>query len=115
MTDDAAHDPDTGPDYRFTLANERTYLAYVRTALAMLVAGAALLHVDDLLGSTGQTRGLAIMLMAFGVAITAAGYLRWRSNDARIRAGRSLALSWIPLLVTVAVAGLGTVAILFAF
>lgn len=115
MTDDTAHDPDTGPDYRFTLANERTYLAYVRTALAMLVAGAALLHLDDLLGTTGQTRGLGMVLMVVGVGITAAGYVRWRSNDARIRAGKGLALSWIPLLVTIGVAGLGTVAILFAF
>jgi putative membrane protein len=33
----------TEPDYRFTLANERTFLAWIRTALALL-AGGVLLH-----------------------------------------------------------------------
>ena len=27
------------PDYRFTLANERTYLAYLRTSLACYAGG----------------------------------------------------------------------------
>jgi len=33
--------PDDEPDYRMSLAAERTYLAYVRTALALLAAGVA--------------------------------------------------------------------------
>jgi putative membrane protein len=36
---EADHGPDT--DYRFSLANERTYLAWVRTALALLAGGVA--------------------------------------------------------------------------
>jgi putative membrane protein len=34
-----ADEPD--PDYRFSLANERTFLAWVRTALALLAGGVA--------------------------------------------------------------------------
>ena len=37
------HEQGEEPDYRFSLANERTFLAWVRTALAIL-AGAILLH-----------------------------------------------------------------------
>ena len=35
------------PDYRFTLANERTFLSYVRTALAFFAAGTAILSFFD--------------------------------------------------------------------
>jgi len=36
------------PDPRFTLANERTLLAWLRTALALVVAGVALVALSDL-------------------------------------------------------------------
>lgn len=34
-------EPGTEPDYRFTLANERTFLAWIRTALALIAGGVA--------------------------------------------------------------------------
>src|SRR3954470_20484811 len=52
----------TRPDHRFSLANERTFLAWVRTSLAMLAGGVALDAVD-LNGSpsppTGPAGGLS--------------------------------------------------------
>ena len=33
------------PDYRFTLANERTFLAWIRTALALIAGGVALVQL----------------------------------------------------------------------
>jgi hypothetical protein len=38
------HDPagdEQEPDYRFTFANERTFLAWIRTALALIAGGVA--------------------------------------------------------------------------
>jgi len=40
--------PDDQPDYRFTLANERTFLAWIRTALALLAAGVAVVQLTGL-------------------------------------------------------------------
>jgi putative membrane protein len=33
------------PDYRFTLANERTFLAWIRTSLALLAGGVAVVQL----------------------------------------------------------------------
>ena len=37
------------PDYRFSLANERTFLAWIRTALGFLAAGVALISSPPIL------------------------------------------------------------------
>ena len=76
-------------DYRFLLANERTFLAYLRTALALQVAGLGVLQfltqaqhwVRDLLG---------FALIAVGSYVGAAGYRRCRRAEEDIRAGREL-------------------------
>ena len=49
----------TGPDYRFSLANERIYLAYVRASVAFFVAGTAVLgYLEQVLGS----RALSVVI-----------------------------------------------------
>ncbi|MEU1021518.1 DUF202 domain-containing protein, partial [Streptomyces sp. NPDC005904] len=54
------------PDYRFSLANERTFLAWLRTALALIGGGFA---VDQFLPDLrrGWRIGLALALLAAGV------------------------------------------------
>lgn len=102
-------------DYRFTLANERTYLAYVRTALALLVAGVALLHAETFLGPSSQTRPVGVVLMTVGIVVTGAGYFRWRSNERRIAAGQPLAPTWIPVVLAVTLVALGLLSAVLAF
>jgi len=46
------------PDYRFSLANERTYLAWIRTALGFLAAGVGL----DQLAPDFATPGVSVCL-----------------------------------------------------
>jgi putative membrane protein len=78
------------PDYRYSLANERTFLAWIRTALAIL-AGAILLHQV-------QTGIHPIRLSAIGsgcvavisAAISMGAYHRWRSNEIAMRHEKSL-------------------------
>ncbi|MGH3423919.1 MAG: YidH family protein [Nocardioidaceae bacterium] len=101
-------------DHRFVLANERTYLAYVRTALAMLAAGAALFHVDDLLGSRQATQAVGALVMVAGALTSGAGYLRWRQNDRQIHDDRPLHKTWIPLFLGLAITLLGIVAVVLA-
>ena len=72
-------------DIRFLLANERTLLAWIRTALTMEAGGVALAHFvsDSVLGfATGIT---AIVM---GAVLAVIGYRRFRAADVAIRAGR---------------------------
>ena len=81
--------PDDGVDYRFLLANERTFLAYVRTALALQVAGLAVLQF--LAHGHGALRTfLGLALVVVGSYVGLAGYRRFRDNDRSIRAGAEM-------------------------
>lgn len=76
-------------DYRFLLANERTYLAYVRTALSLQVAGLGVLQF--LTHSHGALRyGLGLALVAAGSFLGSSGYRRSRRNEQAMRAGEDL-------------------------
>jgi len=89
-------------DYRFLLANERTFLAYVRTALSLHIAGLGVLQFltnqqqwsRELLGGA---------LIVTGSFLGGTGYLRFRSNERTIRAGGEMATSRTPLVVTLGV------------
>lgn len=87
------------PDYRFSLANERTFLAWIRTALAIL-AGGVLLH--QFAGHIGQRNLLvdaAIALSVLGAVIAGGAYFRWKTNEIAMRNAGPLPLSiGIPLL-----------------
>ena len=94
MTDESRFPPrvfGTGedPDARFSLANERTFLAWTRTALALL-AGAVAVHapVIDLDGWV-QTVASLWLLVAAGVAIGQAWW-RWRATERALRMGLPL-------------------------
>lgn len=95
--------PDPEPaDYRFLLANERTFLAYVRTALALQIGGLGVLQFLTE-GNQGVRQTLGLVLILVGSAVGGIGYRRFRSNEAAIRAGEELASSVVPAVVTVAV------------
>jgi putative membrane protein len=77
------------PDYRFTFANERTFLAWIRTSLALLAAGVAL-DVVDLSISAAVQRGLAALLVALGGVSAVLASLRWAMAERAMRRGRPL-------------------------
>lgn len=89
-------------DYRFLLANERTFLAYVRTALSLQVAGLAVLQFLTE-GNSGLRIGLGLVLVGIGSYVALAGYLRFRANERSIRAGLEMhaARSTTPLAAAV--------------
>ncbi|WP_185996591.1 YidH family protein [Nocardioides campestrisoli] len=87
------------PDYRFSFANERTFLAWIRTALALLAAGVALDVVDLPLGDNLQT-GLALALIVLGLFCTAAAWLRWAFAERAMRGRRPLPSFGLALPVT---------------
>lgn len=77
------------PDYRFSFANERTYLAWIRTSLALLAAGVALDVVDLSIPSAAQ-RVLAVLLVGLGMVSAAVAWARWAMAERAMRRGEPL-------------------------
>lgn len=102
------------PDYRFSFANERTFLAWIRTSLALLVAAVAL-DVVDLSVSDEVQRGLAALLVCLGLISAVAAWFRWAAAERAIRNGAplpSLGFSVI-LVLGLVVAGVVTLTLEF--
>lgn len=89
----------TDPDYRFSLANERTFLAWVRTALGILAGALVLRQFGGELMPGELGRWGSVGVAALASALGAAAYLRWKRNEIAMRHARSLPHSWLlPLL-----------------
>lgn len=88
------------PDPRFTLANERTFLAWVRTTLAML-AGAVALHSLGIPTSDWLRDGLVVTLALFGGLMSALAFWRWTRVERAMRLGEPLPRFGLGLVVTV--------------
>lgn len=104
------------PDYRFSLANERTFLAWIRTALALIGGGFAVdqFLIDHL---THWARVvLALVLLAGGVACTVRAVNHWVRCERAMRRGANLPVSRFPavLAVLVAVIALAMVGVVLA-
>lgn len=95
------YDDGDEPDARFTLANERTFLAWLRTSLAFLAAAIAV-EALDLNLADGLARGLSIGLtiLAAGSAITA--WLRWAYAERAMRRHEPLPSAASGVLLSIA-------------
>ncbi len=103
----------TEPDPRFTFANERTFLAWIRTALGFMAAGVAIAAVARLAGALGlETRIASIALIICGLACGIAALRRWMLNERAMRLGEPLPSSRMLLVLTAIVAGVALVALL---
>lgn len=95
------------PDYRFTLANERTFLAWIRTSLAMAAGGLAAIH---LLPDFAGRGAVGIFLLAMSLVTAAASYRRWALAEAAMRLGQPLPASRLPLVLAIGTATLAVLA-----
>ncbi|WP_099023100.1 YidH family protein [Mycolicibacterium palauense] len=92
------------PDYRFTLANERTFLAWLRTALALIAGGVALLQLVPSFGIPGVRHGLSAFLVASGGVLAVLSVRRWQQVQNAMRREADLPPNRIPLPLGVALA-----------
>ncbi len=83
------YDDGAEPDPRFSFANERTFLAWIRTALALVAAGVAV-DVIDLDASAALQRTLATLLVVAGLACAGLAWWRWASSERAMRRGLPL-------------------------
>ena len=96
------------PDVRFLLANERTLLAWVRTALALLAGGLALTHFSED-SNLNSIIGMIVIFMGAIMALT--GLIRFREADKAIRKGQLPAAGQGPYLQVIAVISLSVILI----
>ena len=94
------YDDGDEPDPRFTLANERTFLAWVRTTLAML-AGAVALHSLEFPTTDWLRSSLVVGLALFGALMSALAYVRWTSIERAMRRREPLPHTGLGLVVTI--------------
>lgn len=99
----------TEPDPRFTLANERTFLAWTRTALAFLAGGIALEAFAFPSFDEGWRTFAAITLILMGMAIAVGSAIRWMRIERALRHSRPLPA---PAIVPVLGAGIGVASII---
>lgn len=98
------------PDYRFTLANERTFLAWIRTSLALAAGGLGAINlIDDFFGQ--EVLGLSLLGLAFVTAGIA--YWRWAANERAMRVGDPLPPSALPQVLAAGVALAALLAAIF--
>ena len=89
------------PDYRFSLANEQTFLAWIRTALGFLAAGVGLDQLAPDFATPVIRELLALLLCLFAGGLAIYGYLRWLSNEKAMRLKEDLPYTHSLLIISV--------------
>lgn len=96
------------PDPRFTLANERTFLAWIRTSLALVAAGIGLEAFASGVIPSVPRQVLATCLVLMGASTSGTAYRRWLRTEQAMRTGEPLPL---PLLAPVLAYAIAVVAV----
>lgn len=96
------------PDYRFSLANERTFLAWIRTALALLAGGVAAVQLVPAFKFHGGRLILGVTLVVLAIMVAGGSYYRWMANERAMRLDQALQPSLVPRLLA---AGLTLIAL----
>lgn len=92
----------TDPDPRFTLANERTFLAWIRTSLAMVAGGIAVeAFTSGLLGPEIR-KTVSVLLLLLGMVTGGGSFFRWLNVERAMRHQTPLPA---PLLAPILAAG----------
>jgi putative membrane protein len=86
------------PDARFTLANERTFLAWIRTSLA-LIAGGVAVEALSLPLQPGFRLAASVVLLGLGLSTPGLAWLEWGLIERALRQGRPLPASRISVVL----------------
>ena len=92
------------PDYRFTLANERTFLAWFRTSLALIAGGVAIVQLVPEFAFPGARHALGVLLTIGGGVLSIAALRRWQLVQEAMRREEDLPPTRIPAVLGIALA-----------
>jgi len=101
----------TEPDPRFTFANERTFLAWLRTALALIAGGIGLEAFVPRLAVPGLRQALACALVLLGAAVSATAFRRWERSERAMRVGQPLPPPTLAPILAYGIAALAVVGV----
>jgi putative membrane protein len=96
---DIGHDP----DYRFTLANERTFLAWIRTSLALIAGGLAVFQFIPEFALVGGRETLGASLIVLGTVLAIGSVMRWASAEEAMRQDRPIPVTRLPIVLAAGV------------
>jgi inner membrane protein YidH len=99
------------PDPRFSLANERTFLAWIRTALA-LTAGGVALEALALPLLPGLRLAASLLLLGLGLAVPVLAWTGWCATERALRRGEPLPSSRVAPLLAVGAAAVSALVLL---
>jgi putative membrane protein len=103
------HAPRVEPDPRFRFANERTYLAWNRTGLALIAGGLAVSQFLKV-GVSGAQLIVALPLIAFGASLSYRSFRHWQRNERALRLAEPLPESILPRVLVYGVSIFGVAA-----
>ncbi|RVW00601.1 YidH family protein [Rhodococcus xishaensis] len=95
------------PDPRFSLANERTFLAWIRTGLGLIAGAVGLEAFGGEVASPGIQTALVVGLLVGAVLLVVSAFVRWMGVEAAMRKGGSLPVPAIAALVVFIIAAAG--------
>ena len=102
------------PDYRYSLANERTFLAWIRTSLSLIAGSVAVLQLVPPFRVAHARTALGLLLGAAGVATAILAHQRWAANERAMRSESALPYTWMLPVLSGAIALVGVVVLLLA-
>ncbi len=88
---------------RFSYANERTFLAWNRTALALITAGLAVTQLLPPFDIPGGRKMIGLPLIAMGIVVSLVSFVQWRRNEEAMHHGQPLPGSLLPLALAIVV------------
>ena len=103
-----AEGPGDDLDERFTLANERTFLAWIRTAMALIGGGRGAGQLLEF-HSDAARLGVALPPIALGALVALTSYRRWAQTQEAMRRGRPIPTGGLPRVLALAIGGLAVV------
>ena len=106
--------PDQEPDVRFTYANERTFLAWNRTALALIATGVAATQLLPKLHVSWGRRLLGLPLIGLGAIVAAESFRHWKANDRAMRRRQPLPRSYMPIVLAAGICAVAVIAVVVA-
>ena len=105
---------DQEPDVRFTYANERTFLAWTRTALALIATGVAATQLLPSFEIDYGRRIIGVPLVVLGAIVALGGYRDWRANERAMRRNEPLPRSHLPEILGAGIVIVAVVAAVLA-